>query len=239
MKENISNMIVDAYLNGEYLQKNPEWHVEESPWKVKQIQRMLKKHNLVPPTICEVGCGAGEVLRGLQKLQPDETVFWGYDISPQAIEFCTPKANERLHFKLADLLQEQDVSFDLLLVLDVIEHLEDCYGFLRKLRSKGQYKIFHFPLDISLQTIIRPHGLVHVRDAYGHVHYYTKELALRTLQDTGYEIIDYFYTPRALDIPTDHVKRRMLHLPRKLLFSINQDLAARVLGGFSLLILAS
>src|SRR5439155_16224430 len=123
-------------------------------------------------------------------------------------------------------------------MLDVVEHLEDCFCFLRALKPKGRYKIFHFPLDISVQTVIRPDGLLHIRNAYGHIHYYTKELALRTLQDTGYEVIDYFYTPRALEIPTKQVKRRMLQLPRKLLFSINQDLAARTLGGFSLLVLA-
>ncbi len=231
-------MAVDAYKNGEYLEKNPGWHIEESPWKVKQILRMLNKQNLTPQTICEVGCGAGEVLKGLQTQLPTESVLWGYDISPQAIAFCTPKANERLHFKLADLLQEQNVFFELLLMLDVVEHLEDCFCFLRALKPKGRYKIFHFPLDISVQTVIRPDGLLHIRNAYGHIHYYTKELALRTLQDTGYEVIDYFYTPRALEIPTKQVKRRMLQLPRKLLFSINQDLAARTLGGFSLLVLA-
>jgi len=25
------------YLDGEYLAKNLEWHIEESPWKAKQI----------------------------------------------------------------------------------------------------------------------------------------------------------------------------------------------------------
>lgn len=231
-------MLEDVYINGEYLEKNPGWHREESPWKVRQIERMLKKQNLTPQTICEVGCGAGEVLKELQQGVQDDCVLWGYDISPQAIAFCASKANERLHFKLADIRQEQDVFFDLLLVLDVIEHLEDCFSFLRALKSKSKNKIFHIPLDISLQTVLRPNGLLHTRDAYGHIHYYTKEIALRTLQDVGYEVVDYFYTPRALETPADRLRRKVLRLPRKFLFNINQDLAARTLGGFSLLVLA-
>ncbi|TMC16358.1 MAG: class I SAM-dependent methyltransferase [Chloroflexi bacterium] len=231
-------MLENAYINGEYLEKNPGWHIEESPWKALQIERMLKKHNLTPQTICEVGCGVGEVLKELQKGVQDDCILWGYDISPQAISFCTPKANERLHFKLADIRQEQDAFFDLLLVLDVFEHLEDCFGFLRALKSKGQNKIFHIPLDISLQSVLRPNGLLYTRDAYGHIHYYTKETAIRTLQDAGYEVIDYFYTRRALEIPPENLKRKILLLPRKLLFNIHQDLAARILGGFSLLVLA-
>jgi SAM-dependent methyltransferase len=231
-------MLGNAYINGEYFEKNPGWHIEESSWKAKQIEVMLGKHNLTPQTICEVGCGVGEVLKELQKRVSDDCILWGYDISPQAMAFCVPKANERLHFKLADILQEQDVFFELLLVLDVFEHLEDCFGFLRALKSKSQNKIFHIPLDLSVQTVLRQNGLLHTREIYGHLHYYTKELAIRTLQDTGYEVIDCFYTRRALEIPTKELKRKILQLPRKVLFDIHPDFAVRTLGGFGLLVLA-
>jgi ubiquinone/menaquinone biosynthesis C-methylase UbiE len=54
------------YTNGDYIKKNPTWHVENSAWKAEQILTMLSKHNLTPQTICEVGCGAGEILAQLQ-----------------------------------------------------------------------------------------------------------------------------------------------------------------------------
>jgi SAM-dependent methyltransferase len=237
-REEERGMYKDSYVNGEYLEKNPGWHMEESSWKATQIDCMLKRQHLAPRTICEVGCGVGEVLKELQTRLPEDSTLWGYDISPQAIALCAAKANERLHFKLADIQQERDVFFELLLVLDVIEHLEDSFSFLRDLQSKGQYKIFHIPLDISVQTVLRPNGLLHTRNIYGHIQYYSKEIALRTLRDTGYKVIDYFYTRRAVEIPTKHFQKKMLQWPRKLLFGINQDLAARLLGGFSLLVLA-
>jgi ubiquinone/menaquinone biosynthesis C-methylase UbiE len=43
---------------------------------------MLKKHRQEPRRICEVGCGAGEVLTLLQKGMKAECGFWGYDVSP-------------------------------------------------------------------------------------------------------------------------------------------------------------
>ena len=119
----------EKYITGEYLEKNPTWHIEKSPWKVRHIMSMLKRHHLVRNTICEIGCGAGEVLRLLQLRMSEACTFWGYDVSPQAIEMCKKRANERLHFKLADIRQEQEGFFDLLLVLDVIEHLEDYLSF--------------------------------------------------------------------------------------------------------------
>jgi hypothetical protein len=71
----------------------------------------------------------------------------------------------------------------------------------------------------------------------GHLHYFTKETALATLQDTGYEIQDYFFTAR----PTQAgggLKQHLAQLPRRLLGCMNAALAAKLLGGFSLLVLA-
>ncbi|HEU0002891.1 MAG TPA: class I SAM-dependent methyltransferase [Ktedonobacteraceae bacterium] len=228
----------ELYTSGRYLQLNPTWHVEESSWKAKHVYRMLARNRLAPTTICEVGCGAGEVLRQLQMRMPENCMFWGYDISPQAIALAEGRANERLQFVLADVRQEDTRLFDLILVLDVIEHLEDYLSFLRGIRLKGQYKVFHIPLDLSAQTVLRTRGLSSVRKTYGHLHYFTKETALLALQDAGYDILDHCYTPRAIEEPTHEVKRELLKLPRKFLFSIHNDFAAHLLGGWSLLVLA-
>ena len=227
----------EVYTSGEYLEKNPTWHVEESPWKARQIMRMLARNSLTPPTICEVGCGAGEVLKQLQGKVDAACTFWGYDISPQAIELAKSRANEHLHFKLADLRQEQEASFDLMLILDVIEHLEDYFSFLRDLQSRSQYKIIHLPLDLSVQSLLRPHGLLGNRRAYGHIHYFTKDVALAMLKDVGYEVVDWFYAPRSIGLANNLVKK-LLILPRVLFFTLRKDLAVRVLGGYSLLVLA-
>ena len=227
----------DIYRTGEYLKKNPTWHVEESPWKAKQILRMLRQNKLHPRTICEAGCGAGEVLKQLQSHLDGQCRFWGYEISPQAFEMCQAKANERLSFKLADICREENVFFDLMLALDVIEHLEDYFRFLRDIRSKSTYKIFHIPLDLCAQTVLRKNGLLKRRNLYAHIHYFTKETAIRTLEDVGYQVLDHFYTPRMIDLPLDRVQKT-LRFPRKICFALHPDLAVRVLGGFALLVLA-
>ena len=226
-----------VYLDGDYLLKNPAWHVEESPWKARQIMRMVRQNNLCPKRICDVGCGAGEVLSQLQKVLDDDCEFWGYDISPQAINFAQARANQKLHFKLSALEKEDTTHFDLVLLLDVMEHVEDCWTLLRQLKTRSNYKICHIPLDLSVQTIFRPNGLVKRRDLYGHLHYFTKQTALRLVKDTGYEILDYFYTPRSMDLGSG-IGEKLLNIPRRLLSPFSQEFAARVLGGFSLLVLA-
>ncbi|HEX6108604.1 MAG TPA: class I SAM-dependent methyltransferase [Ktedonobacteraceae bacterium] len=231
-------MLEEIYTSGVYLEKNPSWHVEESPWKAKHIIQIMRKNHVLPETICEVGCGAGEVLKQLQEKMDKDCSFWGYDISPQAFELTQSRANERLHFKLADIRQEKDTFFDLILVLDVIEHLEDYFSFLREIKPKSQYKMLHIPLDLSVQTVLRPRGLLGVREAYEHLHYFTREIALQVLRDIDFEILDYCYTARAIEQPTHELRRNLLKLPRKLLFAMNQDFAVHLLGGWSLLVLA-
>jgi SAM-dependent methyltransferase len=226
----------NIYADGSYGEKNPMWHTDESPFKVKQLLRMLTKDHLNPKMICEVGCGAGEVLKLLQEAMSSECRFWGYDISPHALEMCKNKTNERLHFKLCDISQDEGSFFDLILVLDVIEHLEDYYGFLNGIRSKSHLKIFHFPLDLSVQALLRERGLLTRRERYGHIQYFTKETALETLKDVGYEVLDYFYTPRCIELAKQTIQKIAV-LPRKACFAIHEDWTVRVLGGYSLLVL--
>ncbi|MGZ3624420.1 MAG: class I SAM-dependent methyltransferase [Ktedonobacteraceae bacterium] len=231
-------MLEQIYISGDYQERNPSWHIEESPWKARQVIRMLRNDHIDPKIICEVGCGAGEVLFQLQKYMNDKCLFWGYDISPQAFELSKGKTNARLKFKLGDIRKEKDTFFDAILLMDVIEHLEDYYGFLRDVRPMSHYKILHIPLDLSVQTVLRRSGLSNVRLSYGHLHYFTKEIALQMLTDVGYDVIDYCYTARSLEIPSKDIKRNLMKLPRKLLSVVDKDMAARILGGWSLLVLA-
>src|SRR5580704_3980627 len=102
------------YKDGSYESMNPTWHAEDSPWKAEQIRKLLVKNDIVPDTICEIGCGAGGILIKLQEVFP-KAQLCGYEISPQAFSLCSDKGNESLHFYLGDLLQKEDAFFDVVL----------------------------------------------------------------------------------------------------------------------------
>ena len=247
-------MSQDLYTSGEYLKKNPLWHTDESPWKARYILQIMAKNRIAPKTICDVGCGAGEVLRLVQEGMDQECMFWGYEISPQAFELSQQRANERLHFKLANIRQEEGVHFDLILLMDVVEHMEDYFSFLREIQQKSEYKIIQLPMDINARDVLFG-NLVRFRADFGHLHYFTKDLALQMLEDVGYEVVDYLYTwqsnsfqyelkeiirtrrnlPRRL---VGLLARTILGIPRRILFAIHKDLAVRALGGWRLLVLA-
>jgi SAM-dependent methyltransferase len=221
--------------NSEYLKNNPTWGVEDSPWKAGLILKMMQQNSMKPRSIAEVGCGAGEILNQLHELLPDDVSFTGYDISMDAIRLAEQRKKERLIFKHGNFL-DINSSYDLLLLIDVFEHVEDYFGFLKSCKNRAEHIIFHIPLDISVHTILR-NELMKSRKSVGHLHHFMKETALATLVDVGYEIVDFFYTAPSLDLPGKSILSKIAYLPRKLTYELSKDMAAKLFGGFSLLVL--
>jgi cyclopropane fatty-acyl-phospholipid synthase-like methyltransferase len=228
----------EIYENGLYAQKNPTWHEEDAPWKADHIERMIRRRKIPCDRICEIGCGTGEILLRLEKAFP-ATYLCGYEVSRQAFSRATQKETQRTKFYLKDLLSEVDEHFDLVLAIDVIEHVEDYISFIKKLKAFGTYKIFHIPLDLSVQSVLRSWPISELRRNVGHIHYFFKQTALATLEDCGYTILDYRYTASRSELPNQAVTSRIMRLPRRLMFSINADFAVRLLGGYSLLVAAT
>jgi SAM-dependent methyltransferase len=229
--------IRDMYLDGEYVKYNPTWDVEDAPWKADLISQMIKKHNISPSTVCEVGCGSGEILSQLEKMMPGPVNFIGYEISPAAFELCQKRKTDHIHFVLGNFTDDRECSCDLILLIDLIEHLEDCFQFLRAIKPRSTYKILHVPLEMFVLSVLYQQFLLGQWKKVGHLHFFSKDLLLQLLKDTGYEIIDYTYTA-GYALPREYgIKDKLLRIPRRLLFPLGQDFTVKVFGGYSLLVL--
>ncbi|RZK38402.1 MAG: class I SAM-dependent methyltransferase, partial [Hymenobacter sp.] len=136
----------DIYNDATYLTQNPTWHEEDAPFKTERILRLLRRNQVSLGTVCEVGCGSGEILVQLARQLPGSTRLVGYDISQQAMAIAQPKATEQLQFVLQDFTSPSVTDkFDLLLVIDVLEHLDNYFEFLRGIVGKARYTMFHIP----------------------------------------------------------------------------------------------
>lgn len=226
----------DAHVNGEYLRKNPTWHVEHSPWKAQNLWRMLSRHNLRPGTVCDVGCGVGEVLRQLQLRMDPACRFWGYDIAADAISLAKSRENERLKFRLADFTGIETRRFDLLVMTEVVDHVEDYFRFLRLLRDRAEWKLFSFSLDFSAESSMRQNVFSHWRGNLSHLHHFNKPIVMDLLRSTGYDVVDYYYAP--WQYRPSHLAARLFRRFRGFVFAMNPDLAARLFIGYNLIVLA-
>jgi hypothetical protein len=80
--------------------------------------------------------------------------------------------------------------------------------------------------------------MIDARDKVGHLHYFSKETALATIRDSGQEIIDFAYTNGNIEAPDRSISTKLMNIPRALLFPIAPDLLVKMIGGYSLLVLA-
>jgi len=71
----------------------------------------------------------------------------------------------------------------------------------------------------------------------GHLHFYTRGLALSLLEESGFDIVDCQYTSASLEAPQRSFNTKIAGLVRRILFALNHDLGARLFGGETLMVL--
>lgn len=229
--------VTRRYTEGDYARQNPDWDSADSPWKAHQVLGLLARHGLSPASIVEVGCGAGGVLSALRVHLP-QAKLRGFDIAPGLPALWSRRQADDILFTLGDYLTSDEPAPELTMVLDVLEHLGDPFAFLARLRERTGWTVFHIPLDLSAISVLREGPLLHVRHKVGHLHYFTRGLALAMLEECGYEIVEARYTGASLNAPRRSFKTRLAGLLRQAIYAIHHDLGARLMGGETLLVLA-
>lgn len=224
------------YNNNIYLSNNPTWHEEDAPFKVSKIMHLLERNPISFQTVAEAGCGSGEILVQLSSKLASVTSFSGYDISKDAINIAKTKETAKIKFDVKDIAgKNEDCFFDLLLVIDVIEHIENYFEFLDGIATKSTYTIFHIPLDMSMWSLFREQMLIESKNRIGHIHNFTEDFIKNILSDYGFEVIDQIYTPPTFE--TVSIKQKLVNTVRKLIFKINKKFCTKTLGGYSILLL--
>jgi SAM-dependent methyltransferase len=224
------------YSDGTYLRDNKTWHVEDSFWKARKIVDLIRKNSIEVNRIADIGCGVGGVLQALRDIGMS-AVMHGYEPARDAFERCNSR-DGRMKFYNSGL-PEADQNYDLLLCIDVFEHVDDYIGFIRSIRTLAETKIFHIPLDVSISSLLRG-GLMRARRNLGHLHYFTHESAVETLRYCGYEIIDTQFTApfERNGLPPKSTRESMLRIPRRIMYEISPVVLSRTIGGCSLLVMA-
>ena len=77
-----------------------------------------------PKKILDIGCGTGETLTFLKSEFPNSELF-GVDLSESAIKYSKSRGHKQIYKASATSLPFKDDTFNIVLLLDVLEHIKD------------------------------------------------------------------------------------------------------------------
>lgn len=100
--------------------------------KRKIVLDLMKKHNGSGsrPKILDLGCGTGAMAKDALSVGD----YYGVDVSEKAVNFCKDRGIKNVKQGDALHIPYADNEFDVVLVLDAIEHVEDDLGALAEIR---------------------------------------------------------------------------------------------------------
>lgn len=169
---------------GSYAAAVPGWHAEDAPHKAAAVLTLLREAGWAAERVVDVGCGVGEVLRGVVDALPARSGV-GVDPSPELVARAPRDA--RLSFRVGGV--EAAPHADLALALDVVEHVPDDLAFLRDLGRVAPRLVLRVPLDVSAWDAVRPGRMLAARATWGHRRVYTRDLALALCAEAGLDVV--------------------------------------------------
>ena len=158
----------------EFIQKAEAAHFWFQP-RQRLLERTLVRRAALPARVLDVGCGSGRWVRHLAEL--------GYDVAGTDIWPTPPDGLATANYRCAttEKLPWPDATFDVVTILDTLEHVADVAALLecrRLLKSQGQLLVA-VPAFPSLWS---------ERDVRaGHRRRYTRKSLAMTLRTAGFE----------------------------------------------------
>jgi len=160
--------------------------------------------------VLDIGCGTGNILKilgGLYSLN-----LFGVDISKKAIEYCKIRNLKNVYLANAENLPFESNQFDLILALDVIEHLQNPFKTISELYRVGRNGCFIIITVPSFQKLYSTHDI-----SLGHIKRYNKVDLLQLINSVPIIIEKLSYYNFFLFIPI-----ALIRLIRKIQLSNSQ-----------------
>ena len=174
------------------------YNSEKNHWwyKVRRelIHILIKKYMGNPKNIyiLDVGCGTGALMKELEVYGN----VYGIDFSDQAVDFCKSRGIVNVQKSVVEKIPYQDKYFDLVLALDVLEHIPDDKSGIKEiyrvLKPGGTVIIF-------VPTFMFLWGVTDVISQ--HYRRYTKIELFSKVKDGGFNVLYSSYFNFFLFIP--------------------------------------
>lgn len=205
-------LVRNLYLTDEYLKKNPSLHEEESPWKVHKIVPLIDRfidciNGKEEINILDVGGGAGFILNSVSTYIESSYGIrvnkYALDLSPHMLEIQS-KTNPDMVKALNEDIRKtsfRDKEIDLILLIDVLEHVPNPAEALEELRRISSFSILKVPLQDSIFSIIwnfmrRGEPKRYDFETYGHINFYSFSKLKHQIEKHAGRLLNFCFTLR-------------------------------------------
>jgi len=249
--------IKEFYTKGNYIKKHPDIHEKDSPWKISKIKPFVDEYvlktNKKEIILLDVGGGKGIILKEisdyLRERHNIKVNKYVLDLSAQMLDYQKKINPDILNIVEADICKApfENKEIDLVLMIDVLEHLPNTEKALKELKRISKYVLFKVPLEnnlfFNLINILRlgSHRQQAIKDV-GHINSYNFRSLLAQLQQNLGKVIKYQFTNVYEYYASKNYPKK---LPRwkylrskvgSLLFNISPQLSAKIFSDFLLVL---
>lgn len=187
------------------LEKESKWLRRGAADKAKSIEKLLKRNNIEPINILELGCGTGAVITECQRRNLAKN-YIGVDYTQEAIDYMQ-KHSEGIETMQGDITDPNfDIvgTYDVVVLTHVLEHLENPAHFLDATRRllKFSYAIIEVPLEDLIVGKLKSILKNRISNKAGHVQFFTAHTFEHLLSSNGFKIVDSRTYVPILDIET-------------------------------------
>jgi len=166
-----------------------DYNAQASKWKWEHLRPLISRH-LTPESVLEFGCGSGEMLAMARSSFPRAKLY-GIDLSERMIDMAKQRLGDAtLICGSDDRLEDWRPPVDLVLAVDILEHLVDPVKVARALGKAGRWVALWIPIErrvIRLGISKQKTGIEHLS---GHIHFWTLEESRRLLRAAGLRILE-------------------------------------------------
>ena len=196
--------MTDIYNDDSYIEKNPTLHTEDSEFKFQNIKRFLNsvevKNNRIK--VLDIGGGAGIIGKLVLDYFLENRIvvtFHSLDLSTQMLKTQlqnNPQINKIINCSIDECPES---NYDLVLMIDVIEHIEGKEDTAKILNKLGKNIIYNIPIEINffdilkyLKSYFRYYKRQKLR--WGHIHFFSFNSSQSFLK-RHHKIIDSYFQP--------------------------------------------
>lgn len=151
-----------------------DYERQAAAWKWRHLEQLVREQGAAPRSVLEFGCGSGEMLELAGRAFPDAELH-GIDLAERMLAMASVRLPRgRFVAGGVDVLAAWPAPVDLVLGVDILEHLEDPITAARAMARVGHLVALKIPLERRLIRLglrrQRPGPEHHIA---GHLHFWT------------------------------------------------------------------